>query len=83
MSTDQQDQALFDGFELLTPTATASQRALERTRDLLLHRAAACETRAKHRSRLRLLVCSKAREVLFVCLLFVVVLHLSASFAGW
>ena len=53
MSTDQHDRALFDGFELLTPTAAASQRAIERTRDLLLHRTAACKTGAKHRSRLR------------------------------
>ena len=59
MSSDPHDRALFDGFELLTPTADASRRALEQTRDLLLQRAAACaaarETGGKHRSRLRLL----------------------------
>jgi hypothetical protein len=46
MSKDQHDEALFDGFESLTPTLAASQRAVERARDSLLRRVEPCEAGA-------------------------------------
>jgi WD40 repeat protein len=39
MSNDQQDEDLFAGFELLSPPVASSQRAVEKTRQLLLERA--------------------------------------------
>jgi DNA-binding beta-propeller fold protein YncE len=46
MSNDQSDEALFDGFESLSPTAAASRCAVERTRNLLLQWVKPCETSA-------------------------------------
>ena len=43
MPNDEHDQALFSGFESLTPELVASQRAVKRTRDLVLQGVNPCE----------------------------------------
>jgi len=50
MLNDRHDEALFDGFESLTPTLAASQSAVERTRDLLLQWMEPCDTLATGRT---------------------------------
>src|ERR1700722_11969837 len=65
MSKDQRDEALFDGFESLTPAAASSQRAVERTRDSLLRRVAPCEAGATQTATLPLRLTSPPRQASF------------------
>src|ERR1022692_372253 len=66
MSKDQHDEALFDGFESLTPTVASSQRAVERARDSLLRRVEPCEAGATQKATLPLRLTPPPRHASFL-----------------